>query len=112
MSIKIQWSVSSALVKVSSESILNAAKPLVKSAGKYAARTALETAGNIGADLIEGKNLRESAASNARLALEDLKSDTGNFIRNKLNFRNGRKRARPVKKKNPRKKVSKHSRYL
>ena len=95
------------------KSILNAAKPLVKSAGKYAARTALETAGNIGSDLIEGKNFQESASANARQAFEDLKGDVGGFVKRKLSYKRGKKRPNVVvKRQSPRKKRSKASRFL
>ena len=45
----------------------------MKSAGKYAARTALDTGGNILADVIDGKNLRESASANSKEVFEDMK---------------------------------------
>ena len=92
------------------KSILKAAKPLVKSAGKYVARTALDTAGNIGRDLIEGKSLKESASANAREAFENMKGDIGNFVRKKLSYKNGRKRT--VKRKTLGKKRSKQSGFL
>lgn len=81
-----------------------AAKSFLKtSAGQVIKDVALNTASNLASDIIQGKNVKESAVSN----LTNAKNEIGNYITKKINnpieensSNNNYKKSRPKKRKN------------